>query len=64
MKRSFTRGGLCINICPVDEKQFDDVHITSAGSSHKWRYVPLDAPVLHIGMHGQQNLRMKDEIIR
>lgn len=46
----------------MDEKQFDDVHITSAGGSHEWRYVSFDAPVLHVGMHGQQNLRVKDEI--
>ena len=60
MRRGFTRGGLCVNVCPVNQKQFDNVHITSAGSSHKWRYVSLDTPVLYIGVHGQQNLKMEN----
>lgn len=47
----------------MDQKQFDDVDITSTGGSHEWRYVPFDAPVLHISVHGQQNLRMKDEMM-
>ena len=54
-----TCGGLCIDVCSVNEEQLDDVHVASAGGRHEWRDVPLDAPVLHVGVHGQQHLRVR-----
>ncbi|TNN38002.1 hypothetical protein EYF80_051830 [Liparis tanakae] len=56
-RRGSTCGGLRVDVRPVDQEQLDDVHVAAAGSGHERRDVPLDAPVLHVGVHGQQNLR-------